>query len=131
MDAAWKSGTVTNEGEALRPDGICKASVVSKMKPIKMDDWRMDYLRFPRLTNRVWPDVFADEEGNLSYISVTDLTFKYKPLNREFYPVHRNDLLDMYFDMVTTNLVHKDQKIVKHLTCLHPVSCCSHQASWV
>jgi hypothetical protein len=115
---AWRFPE-TKDGERVHPDGICTASVMSTMKPIPMDKFKFDdVLRFPRSTTIIHPT--ADENGNLSHVDVI-ASFRTRPLNQEFYPF-QIDLLDMFFEMGSSNLITEDQHIVKqkNLLCLHP-----------
>ena len=64
------------------------------------------------------PSIVADSEGNLNYVQLTS-SFNTSPINREFYPA-QIDLLDLLFEMGTSQLINDGQRIVQHLLCLHP-----------
>jgi len=101
----------------VHPDGICTASVVSTMKPIPFNTFKFDeVLRLPRSKATIHPR--ADASGHLSHVDVS-ASFTTRSLNREFYPF-QIDLLDMLFEMGSSNLITEDQRIVKNLLCLHP-----------
>jgi hypothetical protein len=113
---AWKFPE-TEDGERVHPDGICTASVVSTMKPIPFNTFKFDeVLRLPRSKATIHPR--ADASGHLSHVDVS-ASFTTRSLNREFYPF-QIDLLDMLFEMGSSNLITEDQRIVKNLLCLHP-----------
>mmetsp|Transcript_37393 Transcript_37393/g.78864 ORF Transcript_37393/g.78864 Transcript_37393/m.78864 type:complete len:757 (+) Transcript_37393:35-2305(+) len=116
---AWAGGR-TEKGEFIHPDGICTAKAMASMQPIKADeDFVKDLMRFPgSMIPRIWPNYMHDENGDLSNVELTT-TFKFRPLNRRYYPFQR-DLLDIDLEMAVTNLIHKDQPIVQNLFCLHP-----------
>lgn len=106
--------------ERVHPDGLCSPEIVSKIKPIKADGFDFEnVLRLPGRNARVIPSIVTDSEGNLSWIELASVPFKYKPANRQFFPV-QTDLLDLHFEMGTTHLIDEDQRIVKHLLCFHP-----------
>jgi len=118
LSGAWEERT-TETNETVVPDGICSGKALSSMEPIKYDDSLMELIRLPHLHNRIWPTAVLDTEGNLRFIEILGAQFKYKPINRNYFPV-QIDLLDIFFDMSSTDLIDEDQLIVSNLLCLHP-----------
>jgi hypothetical protein len=119
MPGAWL-GTEVGDNEVVHPDGLCKSNALRSMKPILADDFSMDLIRLPHLRERFsLPRKVADEAGYLRYVEITGAEFKFKPINRKFYPV-QIDLLDIVFDMGSIDLIDKDQDIAEYLMCFHP-----------
>eukprot|EP00804_Cyclotella_cryptica_P008548 CCRYP_007545-RA/>CCRYP_007545-RA protein AED:0.14 eAED:0.14 QI:299/1/1/1/0.6/0.5/6/1648/753 len=119
LPGAWEART-TGDGEIVRPDGICNASVISTMRPIKADDFVVEnVLIIPQLRSRAWFTKVADEEGYLTHVDILPVELKFRPINRKFFPF-QIDLLDLFFEMGSSSLIHENQKIVKHMLCLHP-----------
>lgn len=60
-----------------------------------------------------------NDSGYLKYVDVR-ATINFKPLNAQFFPF-QVDLLDVYFDMPSSSLIHVDQDIVENILCIHPL----------
>ena len=118
LSGAWEERT-TDTDETVTPDGVCSGKALSSLKPIKYDESLLDrFIRLPHV-HKIWPTEVLDDEGNLRFIEIIGAQFKYKPINRNFYPV-QTDLLDIFIDMSSTDLIDEDQLIVNNLLCLHP-----------
>lgn len=119
LPGAWEASE-TDDGEVVRPDGICNPSAVTSMQPIKANDFVWEnVLRMPQLTSRILPTIIADDEGYLTHVEIEAVPLKFRPINRKFYPM-QIDLLDMVFEMHSSNLIDEDQNIVQRLLCFHP-----------
>ncbi|KAL7530971.1 hypothetical protein ACHAWF_003580 [Thalassiosira exigua] len=118
IDDAWLGGE-TEDGEQVHPDGVCKPSTIKTMRPIRAEEFNLGLLRLPHLNARIFPTPVVDEEGYLSYVDIVGASFKFKPINRKYFPV-QIDLLDLFFEFPSANLIDESQHIVKHLLCLHP-----------
>lgn len=97
----------------------CNSSSNHCMQPILAEEFNMDVLRLPHLNSKIVPTMVSDDDGFLSYIDVVGAEFKFKPINRKYFPV-QIDLLDIRFEMGSPELIHEDQRIITHLLCLHP-----------
>ena len=116
---AWQ-GEEVKDNEVVHPDGICTAKAMSTMKPILADDFNLDLIRLPHLRERFsLPRKVTDAAGYLRYVDMVGAEFKFKPINRKFYPV-QTDLLDIIFDMGSIDLVDENQQVEEYLLCLHP-----------
>ncbi|KAL7544193.1 hypothetical protein ACHAWF_007574 [Thalassiosira exigua] len=118
IDDAW-SGVKTEDGERAHPDAVCKPSAMKTMRPIRAEEFNLDLLRLPHLNVAISPKPVVDKEGYLSYVDIVKASFKFKPINRKYFPV-QNDILDIFFEFPSANLIDESQKIVKHMLCLHP-----------
>ena len=97
-----------------------KCPALRSMKPILADDFSTDLIRLPGVRDKYdLTREVTDEAGYLRYVEITGAEFKFKPINRKFYPV-QIDLLDIVFDMGSIDLIDKDQDIAEYLMCFHP-----------
>jgi len=83
LDKHFEEGTE----DVVHPDGICSPSATKSMKPILAKDFDISLLRMPHLNAKISPSIVKDDEGYLRYVEILGAKFRFKPINREYFPV--------------------------------------------